>query len=174
MVIDVPATLPDSGTLAPRDIARKFQSTSLAGLGSFCDDFPEECGQVDSVGVSTGGSGGSLDLCSIYPAPGCPGYQTTPYDTTPFGSGTPSGSGSGSDTALLQSLIKAGVDVSKLALVTPGTTLLNNGTVSRQNPGYAIPGSGVGTVGVTGNSTMMLMLVGLGAFMLYSMNKNRG
>lgn len=180
MVVPVPATLPDN-TLAPEEIVQKFSSTSLHGLG---DDYYND--ETDDYGYVPGGGGSNTEnICALMPyMPGCSaggfgtgGYQPPVYDQNPAGGGArSSGSGSGgtSNNTLILALIKAGVDVSKLAVVTPGTTLNKDGGVSRQNPGFAIPGTYDASVGVSaGGSSSMLLMLGVGAALFFMMNKRQ-
>ena len=167
MVIPVSATLPDS-VLSPAAVARKFQSTSLMGLGSMGvrglgDTYCDDVGCYDDGTTTTSALNCPGD-------PGCPGY--TPPVSDIGASNTVLSASSTDWTKILQSLTTAGVDIAKLALIQPGTTLTASGAVSRQNPGYQIPGSNTASLGLnTSGSNTTLLLVGLGLAAVLFMSK---
>jgi hypothetical protein len=166
MVIPVPATLPDS-TLAPSALTAKF--SSLSGLG---DDDEAEGGNSVHVGPASPSYWDLMTGAGITPQ----GWAGEDGGYTGRGSGSASTSTSSSSTdwsGVMRALIQGGVDITKLTVVTPGTTQTAGG-ISRQNPGYAIPGTNSASIGVNSNSSgSMLMVLGLAAAAFFFMNRNR-
>lgn len=130
---------------------------STETLTTYCSWFPQACAGTPTGSGSGGGTSGGGYTGITVPAQGTPAWA-----------------------ALLPLLIKSGIDVAKLATVQPGTVLQANGAILRQNGGYPVPvgtsgNNGLPGVGIGLNiSPTMLMVLGVGAVILFTMNNRRG
>lgn len=185
----VPAwpVLPDS-TLAPQAVLEKFRVRSLAGLGVLqCLD-PNDSSSCYEDGTGQGGTptppaGGGVDLCSLYPTPGCPGAPLpTPISQLPVttvGSQTgyvmPSQSSAQWANAIA-ALEKTGMSLAQLSMIQPGTVVSANGAILRQATGLPVPVTTSTTnLGLTGSASSGLLVaavVGLAFVMM--MSRGRG
>jgi hypothetical protein len=79
-----------------------------------------------------------------------------------------------SDLAVIMAnLTRAGVDIAKLGLIQPGTTLTASGAISRQNPGYSIPGTNTVSAGLNLGGSTGLVLLGLAAMAMFMFSRQR-
>jgi hypothetical protein len=117
-----------TGLHAYRSRARR---RSMWGMGDFCDEFPEECGQTSA----------SSATLPYYEATQVFQENPVPYSGTVYTA--PSQSNSAQWASFATQLAKMGLSLAQINAIQPGTVVSANGAILRQNPGYAVPvGSG--------------------------------
>jgi hypothetical protein len=168
MNVPVPAVLPDS-RLAPAQIRAKFNSRTLAGIGSCGDQIgTDESGAPIYDTASCTGSAWPTPVYTGEPGTSTPGtYQPT---TVSAGTGISAG-----ELAAITTAMKGGIQLASILAMNPGMTVSPNGTITYQNPGYPIQIPGTGTLPATlgGISTTTLMLVGVGLVVVVSLLGSR-
>lgn len=136
------------------------------GMGALvCLDPNDTSSCYDDGSGSTPPAGGSVDLCSLYPAM-CAGSASS--------SGAPSWSnpntqivvpqqGTQQWAALAAQLVKGGFDLAKLNAIPAGTIINPSGQIIRQNPGYSVPAGPVGGSFNVGTGGSLLPWLGIAA-----------
>lgn len=129
-----------SSTLAQNEIAEKFRVPSLMGMGSYCDDYPDDCGMAPVPDDGKGAGGSPAGVKAPTPAPG------PVIDWTKVVGGATQGV----------------TDIAKLVLIQPGTVQQGGSTI-RQTPGFAVPvpatSTNVGVKADTGGSLLIAAAV---------------
>lgn len=182
---------------SPRDLAGGGLGGSYLyapGLGCDCSDIDPTtgyCNDPDPCGTSAPACGPTQvsvnGVCTDVTIPGtaessgiptgtvytCPSGQSmvSGVCTDPSGNLTaPSQSNTAAWANFLTAATKAGFTLAEIQAMPAGTVVSPNGQIIRQAPGYAVPvGTSISTtLGTIGSSSMMWILVGLGALLLFS------
>lgn len=142
----------------------------LRGLGDFCDDYPEECGQA---GASTSSSYGILNVPYVDAVSGAPAAYSP--STLPAGAISVPSQNSAQWSSFATQLAKMGFTLQQQAQLKPGQVILPNGTILQQAAGLPVP---VGNLGTSINTALgggnMLLYLGLGAALLIGVSMMGG
>lgn len=174
-----------SSTLAPSQIAEKFNVPSLMGLGmEICNE--ETC--YDD-GSGAGGSPGGLPVETVnlpyFQETGAAGWPATPTGTAvnvPSAGGTVITYVNRGTQALpnyqpvIGAAVQGAIDIAKLFAITPGT-VQQGGTTLKQNPGFAVPlpatNTGVSLKANTG-SGLIIAAAAVGIAALFLLKGGKG
>lgn len=165
-----------SSTLAQNEIAEKFNVPSLMGIGSFCDDYPDECGQV---GPETDPNSTTLPYFIETGAQGWPSTPTGTAVNVPTNRGTVTYINQGTQQQpnympVFGAAVAGAIDIAKLLTIQQGT-VQSGGNTLRQNPGLPVPTPNTTTgVKLTTNSSSTILIaaaVGIGFLFLMQQGK---
>ncbi len=167
-----------SSTLAQNEIAEKFNVPSLMGFGSFCDDFPDECGMDTSV-LTTDPNSTALPYFLETGAQGWPATPTGTAVNVPTNKGTVTYINQGTAAApnympVFGAAVAGAIDIAKLLTIQSGT-VQQGGTTLKQNPGYAVPtpNTNTGLKLTTNSSSTILIAAAVGVGVLLMMQQGR-